>query len=119
MTGLWIVSAELSAVDFCYCFLALKRTALALVILCLRLEGSTLIQLYQEFFGSLKIWKLWNLDTLLWIWIYTRYVLFNFRFLFGLFEWLCEEILTIGSRDITKLILGLILCLEFVHNLLI
>ena len=26
MTGLWIVSAELSAVDFCYCFLALKRT---------------------------------------------------------------------------------------------
>ena len=26
VTGLWIVSAELSAVDFCYCFLALKRT---------------------------------------------------------------------------------------------
>ena len=76
VTGLWIGSAEMSAVDFCYCFLALKRTALALVILCLRLEGSTPIQLYQDFFGSLEIWKLWNLDTLLWIWIYTRYVLF-------------------------------------------
>ena len=50
VTGLWIVSAEMSAVDFCYCFLALKRTALALVILCLRLEGSTPIQLYQDLF---------------------------------------------------------------------
>ena len=26
MTGLWFVSAESSAVDLCYCFLALKRT---------------------------------------------------------------------------------------------
>ena len=79
---------------------------LALVILCLRLEGSTLIQLLSRIEAFPEVEDMEVMDfgyCYFWIWIYTRYVLL-ILFFGWFFEWLCEEILTIGSRDITKLI---------------
>ena len=64
MTGLWFVSAESSAVDLCYCFLALKRTAVGFGHFVFTLGRiNTYSAFYQElsFSGGLKIWKLWTL----------------------------------------------------------
>jgi hypothetical protein len=43
----------------------------------------------------------------------TYYFVFS---VFGFFEWLCEEIVTIGSRDIRNYFVGLISFLKYVHN---
>ena len=105
MTGLWFVSAESSAVALCYCFLALKRTAVGFGHFVFTLGR---INTYSAFLSRIEFFR--RSEDMefgycyFWIWIYTRYVLFNSVFWFGFFEWLCEEILTIGSRDITKLI---------------
>ena len=108
MTGLWFVSAESSAVALCYCFLALKRTAVGFGHFVFTLGR---INTYSAFLSRIEFFRRFeDMEVMdfgycyFWIWIYTRYVRFNSVFWFGFFEWLCEEILTIGSRDITKLI---------------
>ena len=107
MTGLWFASAESSAVDFCYCFLALKRTAVGFGHFVFTLGR---INTYSAFLSRIEFfWRSEDMELMefgycyFWIWIYTRYVLL-ILFFGWFFEWLCEEILTIGSRDITKLI---------------
>ena len=74
-------------------------------------RGQHLFSVYQElrFFGVRRYgsYGLWFVDLgycYFWIWIYTRYVLL-FCFLVWFLEWLCEEIVTIGNRDIFGVIM--------------
>ena len=86
--------------------MALKRPALSFGHFVFALGGvntySSFIKIFEDF-SNLKIWIRvdfggWALGIAT-IWLYTRYVL-NFYVICFNFEWFCEEIRTIGNRDI-------------------
>ena len=94
-------SSQLSCQLFLLLFLALKRVSVGFGYFVFTLGR---VNTYSAF---IKNWGFGDFEDMdlggcyFWIWIYTRYVLL-FSFQVGL-EWLCEEIVTIGSRDILKL----------------
>ena len=84
-TGLWFVSAEPSAVDLCYCFLALKRPAVGFGHFVFTLGR---INTYPALSRIAVFPQVEDMEVMdfgycyFWIWIYTRYVLIILSFWF-------------------------------------